>query len=39
MEARYFEDWKAGDRIETLGRTVGDAEISQFVDVKRFRSE
>ncbi len=31
MEARYFEDWKVGDRIETLGRTVGDAEISQFV--------
>ncbi|HZO81450.1 MAG TPA: MaoC family dehydratase N-terminal domain-containing protein [Candidatus Binataceae bacterium] len=31
METRYFEDWKVGDRIETLGRTVGDAEISQFV--------
>ena len=31
MESRYFEDWKVGDRIETLGRTVGDAEISQFV--------
>jgi hypothetical protein len=30
MEARYFEDWKVGDRLETLGRTVGDAEISQL---------
>jgi acyl dehydratase len=31
MEARYFEDWKIGDRIETMGRTVGDADITQFV--------
>lgn len=31
MEARYFEDWKAGDKLETLSRTVGDAEISQFI--------
>jgi acyl dehydratase len=31
MEPRYFEDWKVGDRFETMGRTVGDAEISQFV--------
>jgi acyl dehydratase len=39
MEARYFEDWKAGDRIETLGRTVGDAEISQFVALGGFFEE
>ena len=31
MEPRYFEDWKVGDRFETMSRTVGDAEISQFV--------
>ncbi len=31
MEARYFEDWKTGDKLETLSRTVGDAEISQFI--------
>ncbi len=39
MEPRYFEDWKAGDRIETLGRTVGDAEISQFVALGGFFEE
>lgn len=39
MEARYFEDWKTGDRIETLGRTVGDAEISQFVALGGFFEE
>jgi len=39
MEARYFEDWKAGDRLETLGRTVGDAEISQFVALGGFFEE
>ena len=31
MDVRRFEDWKVGDRIETMSRTVGDAEISQFV--------
>lgn len=31
MEPRYFEDWKVGDRFDTMSRTVGDAEISQFV--------
>jgi acyl dehydratase len=39
MEPRYFEDWKVGDRIETLGRTVGDAEISQFVALNGFFEE
>lgn len=39
MEARYFEDWKAGDRLETLERTVGDAEISQFVALGGFFEE
>lgn len=39
MEARYFEDWKVGDRLETLERTVGDAEISQFVALGGFFEE
>ena len=39
MDARYFEDWKVGDHIETLGRTVGDAEISQFVALGGFFEE
>lgn len=39
MEPRFFEDWKSGDRIETLGRTVGDAEISQFVALGGFFEE
>jgi acyl dehydratase len=39
MDARYFEDWKVGDRLETLGRTVGDAEISQFVALGGFFEE
>jgi acyl dehydratase len=39
MEARYFEDWKVGNRLETLGRTVGDAEISQFVALGGFFEE
>ncbi len=39
MEARYFEDWKVGDRVETLSRTVGDAEISQFVALGGFFEE
>ena len=39
MEPRYFEDWKVGDTIETLRRTVGDAEISQFVALGGFFEE
>ena len=39
MDARYFDDWKVGDRIETLGRTVGDSEISQFVTLGGFFEE
>ena len=39
MEARYFEDWHVGDRLETLSRTVGDAEISQFVALGGFFEE
>src|ERR1700757_2727000 len=39
MDARYFEDWKVGDRIETIGRTVGDAAISQFVALGGFFEE
>jgi hypothetical protein len=39
MDPRYFEDWKVGDRIETLGRTVGDSEISQFVALGGFFEE
>ena len=39
MDARYFDDWKVGDRIETLGRTVGDSEISQFVALGGFFEE
>jgi acyl dehydratase len=39
MEARHFEDWKVGDTIETMGRTVGDAEISQFVALSGFFEE
>lgn len=31
MEPRYFEDWKRGDVIETISRTVGEADITQFV--------
>src|SRR2546430_14403261 len=39
MDPRYFEDWKVGDRIETLGRTVGDSEISQFIALGGFFEE
>src|SRR5260370_28457707 len=39
MDPRYVEDWKVGDRIETLGRTVGDSEISQFVALGGFFEE
>lgn len=39
MEPRYFEDWKVGDSLDTMGRTVGDAEISQFVALGGFFEE
>jgi acyl dehydratase len=39
METRYFEDWKVGDTIETMGRTIGEAEISQFVSLGGFFEE
>jgi acyl dehydratase len=39
MEPRYFEEWKVGDTIETMGRTVGEAEISQFVALGGFYEE
>ena len=39
MEPRYFEEWKVGDTIETMGRTVGEAEISQFVTLGGFYEE
>jgi len=39
MDPRYFEDWKAGNRIETLSRTVGDAEISAFIALGGFFEE
>ena len=39
MEAKFFEDWQVGDQIETMGRTVGDSEISQFVALGGFFEE
>ena len=39
MEARFFEDWKVGDTLETMGRTIGEAEISQFVGLGGFFEE
>ncbi|MDO8434016.1 MAG: MaoC family dehydratase N-terminal domain-containing protein [Candidatus Binatus sp.] len=39
MEAKYFEDWRVGEQIETMGRTVGDSEISQFVALGGFYEE
>jgi acyl dehydratase len=39
MEAKYFEDWRVGEEIETMGRTVGDSEISQFVALGGFYEE
>ncbi|MGH7985102.1 MAG: MaoC family dehydratase [Candidatus Binataceae bacterium] len=39
MEPRYFGEWQVGDVIETLGRTVGEAEISQFVALGGFFEE
>ncbi|HVA80094.1 MAG TPA: MaoC family dehydratase N-terminal domain-containing protein [Candidatus Binataceae bacterium] len=39
MEAKFFEDWHVGDQIETMGRTVGDSEISQFIALGGFFEE
>ncbi|MGO9450527.1 MAG: MaoC/PaaZ C-terminal domain-containing protein [Candidatus Binataceae bacterium] len=39
MEAKFFDDWRVGETIETMGRTVGEAEISQFVSVGGFFEE
>jgi acyl dehydratase len=39
MNAKYFEDWRVGEEIETMGRTVGDSEISQFVALGGFYEE
>jgi acyl dehydratase len=39
MNAKYFEDWRVGEQIETMGRTVGDSEISQFVALGGFYEE
>lgn len=34
--AVYFEGFRVGDRLETLGRTVGEYEISSFVALAGF---
>ncbi len=39
MEPRYFEDWKVGDTLETMTRTVGESEIAQFVGLCGFFEE
>jgi len=39
VDARYFDDWRVGETIETMGRTVGEAEISQFVSLGGFFEE
>ncbi len=39
MEAKFFDDWRVGETLETMGRTVGEAEISQFVGVGGFFEE
>jgi acyl dehydratase len=39
MEARFFDDWKPGDELETMGRTIGEAEISAFVALGGFYEE
>jgi acyl dehydratase len=39
MNAKYFEDWRVVEEIETMGRTVGDSEISQFVALGGFYEE
>lgn len=39
MEPKFFEDWRVGEQVETMGRTVGDSEISQFVALGGFFEE
>jgi acyl dehydratase len=39
MEAKFFDDWKVGETLETMGRTIGEAEISQFVALGGFFEE
>lgn len=39
MEAKFFDDWKVGETLETMGRTVGEAEIAQFVGLGGFFEE
>lgn len=39
MEPKFFEDWRVGEDLETIGRTVGDSEISQFVALGGFFEE
>src|SRR5581483_12290796 len=39
VDAKYFDDWRVGETIETMGRTVGEAEISQFVSLGGFFEE
>ncbi len=39
MEPKFFEDWEVGEQLETMGRTVGDSEISQFVALGGFYEE
>jgi len=39
MDAKFFDDWKVGDTLETMGRTIGEAEISQFVGLGGFFEE
>jgi acyl dehydratase len=39
MEPKFFEDWRVGNQLETMGRTVGDSEISLFVALGGFFEE
>lgn len=39
MEAKFFDDWRVGETLETMGRTIGEAEISQFVSLGGFFEE
>lgn len=39
MDAKFFDDWKVGETLETMGRTVGEAEIAQFVGLGGFFEE
>jgi acyl dehydratase len=39
MEAKFFDDWRVGESLETMGRTIGEAEIAQFVALGGFYEE